>query len=162
MKFFLKIFFLLIVINFQFSINNCTAQTQKQFLKIGDQLNTEGDYYGASLWYKKAMDIDSTYLEVVFKYAESLRKYNDYAKAEAKYYYIYKKDRGRLYPMAPFWYATMQKYNGKYADAKKSFKRSKRFFSRDRKGYHYLKVINELKSCEEALNIMKDSIPIDI
>ena len=56
----------------------------------------------------------------------------------------------------------MLKYNGKYIDAKKIFKRTKRLFSRDRKSYHYLKIINEIKSCEEALKIMKDSIPVDI
>jgi len=139
------------------------SQSQKQLVKNGDKLIEEyRDYYGASIWYKKALDIDSTYLDIAFKYAESLRGYNDYAKAESKYYYIYKKDRGRLYPLAPFWYSMMLKYNGKYSDAKKSFKRSKRFFSRDRKGYHYLKVMNEIKSCEEAIKIMKDSIPVDI
>jgi tetratricopeptide (TPR) repeat protein len=139
------------------------SQNQKQLVKVGDELIEKyGDYYGASKWYKQALDIDSTYLDIVFKYAESLRKYNDYAKAESKYYYIYKKDRGKDYPLAPFWHATMLKYNGKYNDAKKSFKRAKRFFSRDRKGYHYLKIMNEIKSCEEALNIMRDSIPVDI
>lgn len=163
MQAFSKIFILLLVINFQFIINDCMAQSQKQLVKNGDKLVEEyGDHYGASLWYKKALDIDSSYLDIVFKYAEALRGYNDYAKAESKYYYIYKKDRGRLYPMAPFWYAMMLKYNAKYVDAKKAFKRSKRFFSRDRKGYHYLKVVNEIKSCQEAINIMKDSIPVDI
>jgi hypothetical protein len=163
MQAFSKIFILLLIINCQFLINNCMAQSQKQLVKNGDKLIEEyNDHYGASLWYKKALDIDSTYLDIVYKYAEALRGYNDYAKAESKYYYIYKKDRGRLYPMAPFWYATMLKYNAKYVDAKKAFKRSKRFFSRDRKGYHYLKVVNEIKSCQEALNIMKDSIPVDI
>lgn len=139
------------------------AQNQKQLVKVGDELIEKyGDYYGASKWYKQALDIDSTYLDIVFKYAEALRKYNDYAKAESKYYYIYKKDRGKDYPLAPFWHAMMLKYNGKYNDAKKSFKRAKRFFTRDRKGYHYLKIMNEIKSCEEALNIIRDSIPIDI
>lgn len=142
---------------------NLTAQKQKQLVKNGDKLIEEyNDHYGASLWYKKALDIDSTYLDIVFKYAEALRGYNDYAKAESKYYYIYKKDRGRVYPLAPFWYSMMLKYNGKYADAKKFFKRSKRSFSRDRKSYHYQKIMNEIKSCEEAIEIMKDSIPVDI
>lgn len=154
----LFLFFHLLTSNFQLS-----AQNQKQLVKVGDELIEKyGDYYGASKWYKQALDIDSTYLEIVFKYAESLRKYNDYAKAESKYYYIYKKDRGRDYPLAPFWHAMMLKYNGNYNEAKKSFKRAKRFFSRDRKGYHYLKIMNEIKSCEEALKIIRDSVPVDI
>lgn len=152
-----------VLISLFFAINIGYAQNQKQLVKVGDELIEKyGDYYGASKWYKQALDIDSTYLDIVFKYAESLRKYNDYAKAESKYYYIYKKDRGRDYPLAPFWHAMMLKYNGNYNEAKKSFKRAKRFFSRDRKGYHYLKIMNEIKSCEEALKIMRDSVPVDI
>jgi tetratricopeptide (TPR) repeat protein len=157
------IFSFLLVGFFCLSSLSLNAQNQKQMVKNGDKLIEEyNDYYGASLWYKKALDIDSTYLDIVFKYAEALRGYNDYAKAESKYYYIYKKDRGRVYPLAPFWYSMLLKYNGKYSDAKKSFKRSKRFFSRDRKGYHYLKIMNEMKSCVEAIEIMKDSVPVDI
>ena len=163
MNLYSKILVLTLVISFQFLINDCYGQNQKQLVKVGDELIEKyGDYYGASKWYKQALDIDSTYLDILFKYAEALRNYNDYAKAESKYYYIYKKDRGKDYPLAPFWHAMMLKYNGNYNDAKKSFKRAKRFFSRDRKGYHYQKIMNEIKSCEEALNIMRDSIPVDI
>ncbi|GAB4254761.1 MAG: hypothetical protein Kow0079_11230 [Vicingaceae bacterium] len=137
-------------------------QTQKQLIKIGDKIYNEGDYYGASIWYKKALNIDSTYLDLVYKYAESLRMYNDYKKAESKYYYVYKKDRGKLYPYAPFWYATMLKHNEKYKDAKTFFKRSKRYYTQDRKGYYYQKVIQEINSCEFAYKKMKDSVNVDI
>ena len=58
------------------------AQSQSQLIKVGDQLFSEKDYYAASLWYKQALDVDSTLVELKFKYAESLRMYNDYAKAE--------------------------------------------------------------------------------
>ncbi|MCO6499832.1 MAG: hypothetical protein J5I47_05570 [Vicingus serpentipes] len=148
---------LLSTFNFQLS-----AQNQKQLVKTGDQLYAEGDFYGASLWYQQALEIDSTYLDIVFKYAESLRLYNDYAKAESKYYYIYKKDRGKVYPTAPFWYSMMLKYNAKYLNAKKSFKGAKRLFSNDRNSYYYLKIMQEIKACDTALEIMKDSIPVDI
>ena len=153
---------LLFTFYFLLSTFYCFAQSQKQLIKVGDQLYTQGDYYGASKWYKDALDIDSTYLELVYKYAEALRLYNDYAKAEGYYYKIYRKDNGRQFPMAPFWYSTMLKYNGNYNDAKKFFKRSKRFFSRDKKSYHYLKVMQEIKSCETAISLMKDSLPLDI
>ena len=99
-----------------------SAQSQKQLIKVGDQLFLEGDFYGASKWYKDAMDLDSAYLDVVYKYAEALRLYNDYAKAEWYYNTIYRKDMGKGYPLAPFWYSTMLKYNGNYNEAKKFFK----------------------------------------
>ncbi|MCB0402706.1 MAG: DUF1573 domain-containing protein [Flavobacteriales bacterium] len=153
----LLLFMLLFTVNY-----SLFSQNQKQLVKVGDQLTEDGDHYGASLWYKKALDLDSTYIDIVYKYAESLRQYNDYKKAESKYYYIYKKDMGRNYPLAPFWYAMMQKYNGKYSEAKKSFKRAKRFFTRDRNGYHYQKVMQEIKACDVAQQIMQDSVPVHI
>ena len=163
MKLFSKIVLLSLLINWCFISKHCNGQTEKDWIRNGDDLiENYKDYYGASLWYQKALANDSTVLPTVFKYAEALRGYNDYAKAASKYYYVYKRDRGREFPLAPFWYATMLKYNGEYVAAKKTFKRSKRFFSRDRKGYHYLKVMNEIKSCEEALKIRRDSIPLAI
>ena len=138
------------------------SQNQKQLIKNGDQLFALNDFYGASIQYKSAMQIDSSYVDLLYKYAESLRLYNHYSLAERYYYSIYRKDRGKTYPLAPFWHATMLKYNGKYQEAKKYFKRSKRSFSRDRKGYHYQKVMQEIKSCQAALIIMRDSLPLEI
>ena len=108
------------------------------------------------------MNVDSSYLDLVYKYAESLRRYNEYVKATTYYYQVYKKDRGRLYPLAPFWYATMLKYNGKYKASKKFFKRTLRFFIKDKQGYHYQKILQEIKSCDVAIQILKDAIPIAI
>lgn len=129
---------------------------------MGDQLYEQGDYYGASIWYKKALNIDSTFVDIIHKYASSLRMYNDYKKAENYYYQVYKKDRGRTYPKALYWYATMLKHNEKYKDAKKYFKRSKRFFSRSKKGFYYQKVLQEIKSCEWAYHHQKEIKPITI
>lgn len=151
---FIALFFVLVV--------GVSAQSQKQLIKVGDQLFSEGDFYGASKWYRDAMDLDSTYLDVVYKYAESLRLYNDYAKAEWYYNTVYRQDMGKLYPMAPFWYSTMLKYNGNYNEAKKTFKRAKRFFQNDKKGFYYQKVNQEIKSCETAIQLRKDSLPLDI
>lgn len=138
------------------------AQSQSQLIKVGDQLFGEKDYYAASLWYKQALDVDSTLVELKFKYAESLRMYNDYAKAEWQYFSVYKDDRGRVYPLAPFWYSMMLKYNGNYLEAKKSFKRIKRHFTNDRKGFYYQKVMQEIESCEKAIEIMKDTLLVDV
>lgn len=138
------------------------AQSQQQLIKVGNQLYEEGDYYAASLWYKNAMNIDSSFLELRFKYAESLRMYNEYEKAQHQYYYVYKEDRGKLFPLAPFWYATMLKYNGNYNEAKKSFKRIKNIYSQDKNSYHYKKVVQEIKSCEKAIELSKDTLLINI
>ncbi|MDA8715415.1 hypothetical protein N9M27_05975, partial [Flavobacteriales bacterium] len=54
------------------------AQSLKKLIEIGDQYNEDGDYYGASLEYAKAVAIDSIDIHLLFKYAESLRKYNNH------------------------------------------------------------------------------------
>ena len=144
------------------SFMKINAQSQSQLIKVGDQLFGEKDYYAASLWYKQALDVDSTLVELKFKYAESLRMYNDYAKAEWQYFSVYKDDRGRVYPLAPFWYSMMLKYNGNYLEAKKSFKRIKRYFNNDRKGFYYQKIMQEIESCEKAIEIMKDTLLVDV
>lgn len=156
---FLKVW--IITCYFLLATFSSTAQSQKQLIKVGDQLFNQADYYGASLWYHNALQIDSNYLELRYKYAEALRMYNDYKKAEPQYYLLYKKDRGRNFPMVPFWYSSMLKYNGKYSDAKKFFKRSKRFFVKDKTGFYYQKVMQEIKSCEVALQLIKDSVDVD-
>ncbi|MCC7331632.1 MAG: hypothetical protein IT232_03395 [Flavobacteriales bacterium] len=149
----------LIVLSTTFGVS---AQSQKQLIKVGDDLFAQQDYYGASKWYKEALMLDSTYLDLLFKYAESLRLYNDYAKAEWHYQSIYKQDQGKSFPLAPYWYSMMLKYNGKYADAKKNFKKSKRYFQSDKKGFYYQKINQEIKACDVAVQILKDSLPIDV
>ena len=74
MKYTVKILLLVLIINSPFLINNCIAQTEKDWVRNGDDLIEQyRDYYGASIWYKKALDVDSTVLEIAFKYAEALR-----------------------------------------------------------------------------------------
>ena len=127
------------------------AQNQKEYEKWGDMAAEINDYYGAALYYKKALDIDSAQSLLNYKYAEALRGYNDYEKAEHYYYKIYRKDRGRLYPDGPFWLATMMMHNGKYAEAKKLWRKIVSSNRRDKSSYVYLKAEQQMKSCDSAL-----------
>jgi hypothetical protein len=138
------------------------GQNIKRFLKYGDQSYAEGDYYGASLYYKMALDVDSIDIEILFKYAESLRQYNEYEKAEWYYAKIFKKERGKLKPLAPFWLATMQKHNGKYKTAAATWKKVNRLYIRNKKSYEYLKSKQEMKSCKYAMRAMRDSADVAV
>jgi hypothetical protein len=137
------------------------AQTQKQWVKYGDKSYKERDYYGASLYYKKAMVLDSNNLEVVYKYAESLRLYNEYELGEQYYQYIYKQDQGKNFKEALFWLASMQKYNAKYQDARKNFTRFSTIY-KDKQAFFYKKAKQEIGSCEFAQNLMQDTLPLVI
>ncbi|MFI5203133.1 MAG: DUF1573 domain-containing protein [Flavobacteriales bacterium] len=127
------------------------AQTYKQFIKWGDDNAQKGDYYGASLYYKKALDIDSIDVKLFWKYAESLRKYNNYQKAEYYYAKIFDREEGMLYPESIFYLATMKKFNGHYKEAQDLFKKANKRYTKDRKGYLYLKTKKEIQSCGFAL-----------
>lgn len=135
------------------------AQNAKQLIQFADENYDLGDYYGASLYYKKAMDLDSADIHLLYKYATSLRKYNNYTGAQFYYGKITEKDKGgRIYPDAVYWLGHMQKFNGEYKDAIKSFKKAKSLFGKKKKSYEYLKTKQEISSCNYAKKNYTDSI----
>lgn len=151
----------LILFIFLFSFASI-AQTYKQLVKFADENYNAGDYYGASIYYRKAMDIDSLDIHLLWKYAECLRLYNEYGLAEYYYKEIYSREGAKLYPLSAFWWATMQKYNGKYRDAIKTFKTCTRLYGKDKKSFEYLKSKQEINSCNFALRINKDTVGFSI
>lgn len=148
------LFSILTLFLFVFQQGNVAAQTKKQYMQFADENYEEGDYYGASIYYAKAMEIDSIDIHLIFKYAEALRKYNNYEKAEYYYQKVYDKGNGQIYPESVFWLATMQKFNGNYKEASKTWRRVKTL-TRDRKSFEYAKAIQEKKSCTYARRISK-------
>jgi tetratricopeptide (TPR) repeat protein len=136
-----------------FSILSFVAicQTYKQYIKFGDDNTKRNDHYGASLYYRKALEIDSIDVNLLWKYAESLRKYNNYVMAEYYYAKVFDREEGMVYPESIFYLASMKKYNGLYKEAKELFKKANKRYTRDRKGYLYLKTKKEIQSCSFAL-----------
>ena len=135
------------------------GQSYKQLIDYAD-INVEaGDYYGASIYYEQAMLLDSTKIEVLYKYAHALRMYNNYPKAAFYYSKVWEKDSGgRIYKDAAFWLATMQKYNADYREAAKTWKKVKSKYTKDKKSYEYQKAHQEALSCNYANRIKNDSI----
>ncbi len=138
-----------------------SAQTQKQWLKYADESYQTKDFYGASIYYRKAMLIDSSNLYIVFQYAESLRQYNEYKLAENYYKYVFDKDKEKEYPLSIFWLATMQKYNASYLKARQNFIRYSKN-KLDKNTYLFKKTQQEIKSCEFALELLRDTLRLTI
>lgn len=134
------------------------AQSLKKLIEIGDQYYDDGDYYGASLEYAKAVAIDSVDIHLLFKYAESLRQYNNHTKAEHYYQKIFDKDRGRIYPIGAFWLGEMQKHNQNYRMALKTWKKAASLFKKDKKSYEYLRARHEGLSTSWAMRAIRDSV----
>ncbi len=155
MKKILFLFLLFLITDFSL------AQSKKQWLRYADESYESKDYYGASVYYRKAMLIDSSDLYTVFRYAESMRQYNEYAKAEHYYQYVYDRDSKKEYKDCLFWLASMQKYNAKYLKARGNFSRYTKI-NTDKNSFNYKKAHQEIKSCEYALTVTSDTVEVQV
>ena len=133
------------------------TQTYIQMVDFADEKIEEGDYYYAIQYYKRAMKIDSASVEINWKMAEAQRHYKNYVLAEYYYQKVYDKESAKIYSESIFWLSTMQHYNGKYKEASRRWKVSKKTFKRKRKAYPYKKSMQEFRSCLWAKKAVLDT-----
>ncbi|MEY3236574.1 MAG: hypothetical protein RI883_675 [Bacteroidota bacterium] len=131
------------------------------YLKHAEEKYNKGDYYYAVELYEKAMELDSNSVTTLWKYAETLKSYKDYRKAEYYYAKVYDREQGGIYPMSLVNLGLMQKHNGKYDEALETFKKAKKKFLKDKKSYLYLKSKRELESCLWAKSAIKDTANVN-
>ncbi len=135
------------------------SQTAKQWADRGEKFLLEKDYLGALEYFGNAFKLDPTSPLYAHKYAESLRFYNDYAKAEEIYAAAIQNDREKAYPLNAYWIGAMQMQQAKYKEAAKSF----RIFQKEYKTaptFYLRKAKNDLKASEHAEKILLDSLKI--
>ena len=149
-------YYLALLFIYPFFLFGQTQLTYKNAIRIADDMFSKKDYYGAALYYQKAMQLDSSDVQLWYKLAESYRGYNDYPKAAFYYLKVYKKDKDLTIPFGAFYAAQMFKSSGNYKYAYKYYKRSKRVFRKDKKGYYYQKVLQEIKSAQWAKKHQND------
>ncbi len=131
------------------------------YLKHAEEKYRNGDYYYALELYSKAMELDSNSVEILWKYAETFRAYKDYRKAEFYYKKVYEKEEAGIYPYSLLYLGLMQKQNGRYDLAIETFKKAKKKYAKEKKGYLYLKSKRELESCLWAKSAIKDTLDLD-
>jgi tetratricopeptide (TPR) repeat protein len=128
----------------------------KRYLELGEERFKQGDYIHALKYYDEAMKLDSTAVHTLWAYAEALRAYKDYRKAEYYYGEIFKREGTEIFPASLLYYGLMQKHNGKYDEAIETFKKGKKIYRNDMKGYLYLKCKREFESCLWAKSQMDE------
>ncbi len=133
------------------------GQSFSQMIEFADEKMGEGDYYYAIQYYKKAMELDSNSVEILWKFAEAQRRYKDYKKAEYYYAKVYEKENALIYPKSVFWLATMEQYNGKYENSLTHWKLTKKVFKKKKKSYEYKKSQQSIKNCLWAMKAVKDT-----
>lgn len=136
--------------------------TIEDYIEFADQQKKKGDYIVAIQYYEKALAIDSESVEILWNYAESLRLYKDYRKAEQIYAKVYAKEETKIYLRSLFYLGQMQKYNGKYEEAIETFKTAKKKYVSDREGYLYQKSKQEIVSCLWAQKALVDTVKVEM
>lgn len=128
-----------------------------KYLDFAKEQADKGDYIYAITYYEKAMEIDSNSVAILWQYAESLRGAKDYQKARFYYKKVYEKEESAIFPMSLLWWGLMEKQCGNYTEAIEIFKRAKKKYAKDKRGYNYLKSKRELESCLWASSAKKDT-----
>lgn len=113
-------FFLLLVL-FQLFYSLSFGQTLKQYNRATQEAFNKGDYYTALKYGLKALQFEGDSLDRLWIAAESARRFNSYSKAEELYTTIVTLDKKDQYTSAKFYKASMQEFQGKYSEAKKSY-----------------------------------------
>lgn len=129
----------------------------KKYLEFAKEKYQKGDYIHSLQYYEKALKIDSSAVNILWDYALALRAYKDYRKAEYYFGDVFDREGGKLYPESILFYGLMLKHNSKYDEAIEVFKKAKKLYRDDRKGYLYLKSRQELSSCLWAKNAVTDT-----
>lgn len=131
-----------------------------KYLDFAQEQYDKGDYVYALKYYEKAMELDSATVDILWSYAETLRAYKDYRKAEYYYGKVYDREEAAIYPASLLNWGLMQKQNGKYEEAIATFKRAKKKYYKDKKGYLYQKSKRELSSTIWAKSSMIDTADV--
>lgn len=132
----------------------------KKYLDFAKEQYDKGDYYYAAEYYEKAMEIDSNTIDILWNYAETMRAYKDYRRAEYYYDKVYDREEAGIYPYSLLYLGLMQKQNGKYPEALETFKKAKKKYYKDKKGYPYLKAKREVESLVWVQSALVDTADV--
>lgn len=158
MKYCIKLKFIFLLCFALFSVSIANAQSSEECFKIAEEYFANADYYSAAQYYKKCLEKDSSKLEILYKFAESSRLFNDYKPAETSYRKVFQHDVKNTYSQCEFWLAMMSKSNGKYDEAKLDFEN---FYNKHKSDNSYFskKALQEISACKYALKLKKDTVP---
>ncbi len=155
MKRFLHLLFILFLCKISF------AQKLSILVAEGNKAIENKEYYLAENYFKKAIGIDSTSMELQYLYAEACRLDLNYSVAERWYNKVYKKDNGKKYPDALYYLAHCKKSNGRYKDAIKMFDK----YAKRNSKKHPEKAADatkESEKCNYALILMANPLPLNV
>ncbi len=138
------------------------AQTFKAFVKAGDKAMEKKEYYSASQYYQKALQIHDKRYGIVYKLATASYAMNNFKTAEKHYYKIARSSTERKnYPQVYYWLGMSQKQQGDYKDAQKSFNKYLKLDT-DQGSLFHKKTQREIEACKLATQIMSQPTNTEI
>ena len=148
----------LILFSFLFcSLTGWSQNKIKKLISFADEQFQQGDYYYALDYYKQALEKDSNSIEILWKYAETQRAYKNYVEAEKYYAKVYAREQTTKYENSLLNLGLMQKQNGNYEQALKTFKLSLKKLSNKNGSWYFKKSEKEVESTQWALKNLNKS-----
>ncbi|MBN2683051.1 MAG: tetratricopeptide repeat protein [Bacteroidales bacterium] len=141
---------------FSFSAN---AQSFKKLVNSAEDAMNSGNYYGASIAYKKALDLNKV-PKVAFRYADACRLNHNYPEA-LKWYKFVELKEGKNNPMVYYWLGDVLKSTGEYQKAISSYKKFLNY-SKELDNFYTKKANHELLACEQAFYLKINPVGVEI
>ncbi|HBS85133.1 MAG: hypothetical protein A2W91_01475 [Bacteroidetes bacterium GWF2_38_335] len=148
------VFVLVILLSF-----TVCSQSLNKIVKVADDAFESGNYYGAMVSYKKALNM-STVPKIAYSYALACMYNHDYKNAKIWFRYVVSNDKDN-YPLSMFYLAEVEKSMGDYQQAMESYRK---FLKKgeDKNSYHAKKAEHELIACENAFYLKLNPVGFDI
>ncbi|HEB62081.1 MAG TPA: hypothetical protein ENI82_02915 [Bacteroidetes bacterium] len=132
------------------------SQSMKAFLVAAEKSFENKDYGSALKYYLSANEFSEDDSDMLYKSAESARKFNAYNLAEDKYQKILDKESGEQFPLATFWLGDIKQRLGKYDEAIDLFK----IYLSEHEGddeYFTTRAKKEIEACQWALDLISNA-----
>lgn len=149
-KFYVTIKYSLVIIYLLISTLNGFSQTKKQLLDAANKSYQNQDYYSAINLFSDYLKAFPTDLSSEYKLAKAYVALNDFVNAIPHLKNIYDKDRDKKFSDASFLLANAYKQTSNYRYAKRYFRRAIIAHRRNKEGYWYQKITQEINSVDFA------------
>lgn len=137
------------------------SQTVEESVLLGDESFSEADFYSAAVYYHNALTLDSSDVAIEYKYADACRLFNSYKEAMIWYGYVLESSKAHNYPLCRFWYAMMNKSNGRYDEAGENFQLFLNTYAK-KDDFFAKKAKLEVSACILAKKIVENKLSLKI
>lgn len=144
-----------------FALGNNDKNEIKSNIKTAEKALELGDKYQAIDMYEKVISAGKNN-EVAYKLGMLYYDIRDYVNAERCFELASSDSKINPQPLANFYFALMQKMNGKYPEAKKSFETFKKNYKSEIPGFSKKWIDTEIEGCVMAINKTNENNTITI